>query len=815
MADTRTEPPRHAPDLPEPEVEAPTENRGIGTSAPRKEDAEFITGQGRYVDDIRLPGMQYLAFTRSPHAHAEIIGIDVSRALAIPGVTAVFTADDLHFEGGVPCGSNPTGDAKQPERPPLARGKVRMVGEPVAVVVAESRYAAADAAEAVEVTYEPLPAVVDVEEAAADGAPQVHDDAPANLCCTIRHETDGFADAVAGAEVVVKQRIVNQRIAPVAIEPRGVIAQYIPASQEVTLYSSTQVPHFVRTFVAVVCGISEAKVRVIAPDVGGGFGSKLNTYAEEYVAVAVSRALGGTPVKWIESRSENMLATTHGRDHVQYAELYATAEGRIVGFKVHVLSAMGAYLQLLSPTIPHLGLFVATGAYDIRNFSIAIDCIFTNTTPTDALRGAGRPEAIHTIERMVDLLARKLGLDPVEVRRKNFAREFPYAAPSGVEYDSGDYDKPLDRALELIDYDNLRLEQQQARSEGRLMGIGFSTYVEICGFAPSAVTKAIGISAPGWESSTLRIHPTGKATVITGTSPHGQSHATTWSQIIESELGIAFDDVEVIHGDTAFAPYGLGTYGSRSLAVGGTALYKSIEKVKHKARTIAAHMLEASPDDLEWKVDRFQVKGSPDRAKTIADVIGAAWAADDLPEGVEPGLEETTFFDPPNCTFPFGCHICVSEVDPETGKVELKRYVAVDDCGRQINPMIVDGQVQGGIAHSVGQALFEETVYDDDGQCLTTTLVDYMIPTAAEIPAIETDRTETLSPTNPLGVKGIGEAGTIAATAAIVNSVCDALDIEHIDMPLQPERVWRVLQGLREETPVAAAPMETKGGGAS
>jgi aerobic carbon-monoxide dehydrogenase large subunit len=813
MAETRTEPPRESPQLPEPELEAP-EGNGIGTATLRKEDAEFITGQGRYVDDIQLPGMRYLSFVRSPHAHAEITRIETARALEMPGVTAVFTIDDLQFEGGVPCGSNPTGDAKQPERPMLARGKVRMVGEPVAVVVAETRYAAADGAAAVEVDYEPLPAVADVEQAVAEGAPQVHDDVPGNLCCTIAHETDGFADAVAGAEVVVKQRIVNQRLTPVAIEPRGVVAQYIPASEEVTLYSSTQVPHFVRTFVAVVCGISEAKVRVIAPDVGGGFGSKLNTYAEEYVAVAVSRALGGTPVKWTEGRSENMLATTHGRDHVQFAELYATGDGEIVGVKLHILSAMGAYLQLLSPTIPHLGVFVATGVYDIPNLSISIDCVFTNTTPTDALRGAGRPEAIHTIERMVDLLARRLELDPVDVRRKNFIREFPATVASGVQYDSGDYDKTLDRALELIDYEELRLEQQRAKAEGRLMGIGFSTYVEICGLAPSAVTNAMGIGAPGWESSTLRIHPTGKATVITGTSPHGQGHATTWSQIVESELGIAFDDVEVIHGDTAFAPYGLGTYGSRSLAVGGTALYKSIEKVKEKARTIAAHMLEASPDDLEWHAGRFQVKGSPDRAHTIADVIGAAWAAADLPEGVEPGLEETTFFDPPNCTFPFGCHVCVTEVDRETGKVEIKRYLAVDDCGRQINPMIVDGQVQGGVAHSIGQALFEETVYDENGQCLTTTLVDYMLPSAAEIPPIETERTETLSPTNPLGVKGIGEAGTIAATAAIVNSVCDALDIEHIDMPLQPERVWRVLQGM-EEKPVEASPMETKGGGVS
>ena len=800
--------------LPEPEVRAPEEDRGIGTRTLRKEDAEFITGQSRYVDDIKLPGMLHLAFVRSPFGHAEIRGVDASRALALPGVVAVYTAADLPFEGGVPCASNPTADAKQPERPPLARGKVRMTGEPVAVVVAESRYAAADGAEAVDVDYEPLPVVVDSERALEDGAAQVHEDVPGNLCCSIVHETPGFADAVAHAEVVVKQRIVNQRLTPVAIEPRGVVAQYTPATDEVTLYTSTQVPHFVKTFVSVVNGTSEAKVRVIAPDVGGGFGSKLNTYAEEYVAVAVSKALGGLPVKWIEGRSENMLATTHGRDHVQYGELYATADGRIVGLRLRVLANMGAYLQLLSPSIPHLTLFMGTGVYEIPNYSCQVDCVFTNTTPVDAYRGAGRPEATHAIERLVDILARELELDPVEVRRRNFVREFPYATASGLAYDSGDYDRTLERALELVGYDELRREQERARAEGRLMGIGLSTYVEICGLAPSAVTKGIGISAPGWESSTVRVHPTGKVTVITGTCPHGQGHATTWSQIVESELGVRFDDVEVIHGDTAFAPYGLGTYGSRSLAVGGTALYRSIQKVKDKARQIAAHMLEASVDDLEFERGRFFVKGSPDRSHSIEEVIANAWTADDLPEGVEPGLEETTFHDPPNFTFPFGCHVCVTEVDRETGKVEIKRYLAVDDCGRVINPMIVDGQVHGGVAQSIGQALFEETVYDDDGQCLTATLVDYMIPSAAEIPPIETERTETPSPVNPLGVKGVGEAGTIAATAAIVNSVCDALDLDHLDMPLQPERVWRALHG-RGEKPVAAAPLETKGGGTS
>jgi aerobic carbon-monoxide dehydrogenase large subunit len=772
----------------------PENGNGIGVAALRKEDAEHLTGEARFVDDIAFPGMLHLAFARSTHGHANLGAIDVSPALEVPGVVAVFTAADLQFHGGVPCGSNPTGDAKQPPRPILATGKVRMVGEPVAIVAAETKYAAADGAAAVVVDYDPLPVVTGVEEAIAEGAPQLHEEAPGNLCCTLVSDTGGFDEAVAGAEVVIKQRLVNQRLTPVPIEPRGVVAQYQPSTGELTLYTSTQIPHFVKTFVSVINGTSEAKVRVIAPDVGGAFGSKLNTYAEEYAAVAASKALGGRPVKWIETRSEAMLATTHGRDHVQDLELYATSEGRILGLKVRALANMGAYLQLLAPTIPHLTLFMAPGVYDIANYSCEIDCVFTNTTPTDAYRGAGRPEATHLIERLVDILARRIGADPVEVRRKNFAREFPYSSASGLSYDSGDYDKTLDRALELVDYEALRRKQADARAEGRLVGIGLSTYVEVCGLAPSAVTKAIGVAAPGWESSTVRVHPTGKVTVITGTAPHGQGHATTWSQIVESELGIPFDDVEVIHGDTAFAPYGLGTYGSRSLAVGGTALYRSIGKVKEKAKLIAAHRLEIDPGDLEYVGGRFSVKGSPERAMSMVEVIGAAWVADDLPEGVEPGLEETTFHDPPNFTYPFGCHVCVVDVDRDTGRVSIDRYVAVDDCGRVVNPMIVDGQVHGGVAQSIAQALLEETVYDENGQLVTGNLVDYMIPSAAELPPIETDRTETLTPVNPLGAKGIGEAGSIAATAAVVNAVCDALDVDHLDMPLQPERVWRALR---------------------
>ena len=769
---------------------------GIGSSVKRKEDPELIVGRGRYVDDIRMPGMLHLAFVRSPHAHADIVGIDTAAALAVLGVVGVFTAADLPFQGGVPCASNPTGDAKQPLRPPLAVGRVRMVGEPVAVVAAESRYAAADGAAAVLVDYRQLPAVAGCVEAAAPGAPQLHEIAPGNLCCTLAAETPGFAEAVAGAEVVVRQRIVNQRVTPVPIETRGVVAHFNTANDEVTLTTSTQVPHFVKTFVAIVNGVSEAKVRVITPDVGGGFGAKLNCYAEEFVAVAVSKALDGATVKWSETRAENMVAMTHGRDQVQDVELHATADGRLIGLKVHIYANMGAYLQLLSPSIPGLTMGMLTGPYLIPNLSATVENVFTNTTPTDAYRGAGRPEATHLLERVMDILARRIGIDAAELRRRNFVQEFPYTTPTGMVYDSGDYGTTLDEALRLWAADTEGAARaERARAAGRKVGTGLCSWVEVCGIGPSAVMAASGIGAPGWESATVRLHPTGKATVITGTSPHGQGHATSWSQIIETRLGIPFDDVEVIHGDTAFAPYGLGTYGSRSLAVGGTAVWNAAERIKEKARKIAAHKLEAAVEDVDFEAGRFFVKGSPERGTTIQEVAWAGWIAHDMPQGVEPGFDETTFFDPPNMTFPFGTHLCEVAVDTETGKVEILRYLAVDDCGNVVNPMIVDGQVHGGVAQGIAQALFEETVFDEQGQPLTVGLVDYMIPSAAELPSIRTARTVTPTPVNPLGAKGVGEAGTIAASAAVVNAACAALDLDHLDMPLQPARVWAALNG--------------------
>jgi carbon-monoxide dehydrogenase large subunit len=769
------------------------EFKGVGESVLRKEDAPFVTGEGRYVDDIKLPGMLHMAIVRSPHAHAKIVSIDGAAALATKGVTAVVTAADLTFAAGVPCASNPTGEARQPVRPQLATDKVRHLGEPVAVVIATDRYAARDGVDAVVVEYEPLPPVIGVEYARSPGAPLVHDDIPDNTCVVITQKTDGVDEAFAHAEVTVKQVFHNQRLIPTPIEPRGVVAHWIPSSDELTVYTSTQIPHFVRTFLAICCNVSEAKVRVVAPDVGGGFGSKLNCYAEEFIAAAVSRHVAA-PVKWIEERSEAMTATIHGRAQDAHMEIAATRDGRITGLRVEFVQDCGSYLQLLTPTIAHLTLFMAPGAYDIQAVDITVTEIFTNTTPTDAYRGAGRPEATHAIERIMDMLAAEVGISREEVRRRNFIQEFPWASPTGIVYDSGDYEKTLAKLEELRDSDE-RFEQRkrEAATRGKLLGRGISTYVEICGLAPSAVTHAVGLTPGGWETSTVRVHPTGKVTVITGTSPHGQGHATSWSQIVESELGIPFDDVEVIHGDTAFAPYGLGTYGSRSLAVGGTAVYRAAGQVRDKAKAVAAHMLEASPDDLEFDAGTFRVKGSPDKSIGMGEVAFRAWQGFDMPEGYDPGLDETVFHDPPNFTFPFGAHGAEVEVDKATGKVEITRYIAVDDCGNLVNPMIVNGQVHGGVAQSIGQALYEGAVYDDDGVLLTSSMVDYIIPSAVEVPLIETHHTITPSPVNPLGVKGIGEAGTIAATPALVGAVCDAVGAADLDMPLHSETVWRAL----------------------
>jgi carbon-monoxide dehydrogenase large subunit len=692
-------------------------------------------------------------------------------------------------------------DIKMPPHHPVAVDKVRHVGDAVAVVLADSRDAARDALEAIVVEYEVLPAVVDEERAMAADAPVLHDDLGTNISFTWNIGGGDVVAALNSADHVIKQRIVNQRLIPNAIEPRAVVAHWSAPQEELTVWTSSQVPHLVRLLLAMMSGIPEQKIRVIAPDVGGAFGSKLYLYAEEMLVACLAR-LTGRPIKWTEERRENFLATTHGRACIQDVEVGCLKDGTITALKVHNIANLGAYLSTFAPGIPTV-LFgvMLSGAYKIPNIACTVDGVFTNTVPVDAYRGAGRPEAAHVMERVADLVADTTGLDAAEVRRRNFIapESFPYTTQTGVTYDSGEYANALARALEAVDYDGLKREQGERRQRGdrHQLGIGLSTYVEICGMAPSQVLGAVGGQAGGWESATVRVHPTGKVTVLTGSSSHGQSHETTFAQIVAEELGIPMEDIDIVHGDTAKVQFGIGTFGSRSSAVGGTAIYRSVGKIKEKAAKIAAHLLEASVDDLEFADGKFQVKGAPDRVKTVQDVALMAFLAHNYPPDLEPGLEATTFHDPSNFTWPFGTHVCVTEVDTETGQIEVRRYVAVDDCGRIINPMIVDGQVQGGIAQGMAQALYEEGRYDEGGQLVSGSLMDYAVPTAHQLPTFETHHTVTPTPVNPMGVKGIGEAGTIAASAAVVNSVVDALSnlgIKHIDMPLRPERVWRAIQ---------------------
>ncbi|MFO7246109.1 MAG: molybdopterin cofactor-binding domain-containing protein [Thermaerobacter sp.] len=776
--------------------------RVLGRVVRRKEDPRLITGTGSYVDDLRLPGMLHMAVVRSPHAHARITGIDTGRARSMPGVRAVITGEEVKdLCGPMPVGWSLQG-LKAPVKYPLALDRVRHVGEAVAVVVAESPAAAADGAEAVQVGYEPLPAVTDPEAAMQDGSPLVWDDVPNNIAARFPLSGGDIEDAFRKADRVVKLRLVNQRLVPVPMEPRGVVAQAHPISGELTLWSSTQIPHILHALLPGLLNVPETRVRIVAPDVGGGFGCKLNLYAEEILAGALSLKLG-RPVKWIERRSEHFMATIHGRDQINHVEAAVSGDGRILGIRARIIADIGAYHQLLTPAIPTFTPFMMSGVYAIPALDVEVIEVFTNKTPTDAYRGAGRPEATYLLERLVDTVARELGLDPVEVRRRNFikADQFPYNTVSGLTYDSGDYEGALNKLLEKIDYEGFRRQQQEARQQGRLLGIGFSTYVEICGLAPSRIWGALGAGIGGWESATVRISPAGRVTVVTGTSPHGQGHQTSWSQIVAETLGVNYEDVEVLHGDTAVAPHGLDTYGSRSAAVGGTAVYMASVKLREKARRIAAHVLEASVDDVEFQVvdgqGRFHVKGAPQRHVTLAQVAAAAFTAHNLPDDVEPGMEATVFYDPTNFTYPFGAHACIVEVDPEDGRVKILRYVAVDDCGNVINPQLVEGQVHGGLAQGIAQALYEGVVYDEQGQLLTASLTDYAVPTAADLPSFETDRTVTPSPTNPLGVKGVGEAGTIGSTPCVVNAVIDALahlGVRHIDMPLRPSRVWAAIQ---------------------
>jgi len=764
----------------------------VGKRVRRQEDPRLLTGTAVYLDDIKMPGMRHACIVRSPHAAARIQGIDTKAARERPGVTAVFTGADVGSLGAVPCAASLPG-LRVPRHALLAQDRVYYQGHPVAVVVATDRYVARDAADLVEVNYEPLPAVADPEKALAEGAAAVHPEWPDNIAFTFHQEGGDTEKAFREAEVVVRQRITSQRLIPTAMETRGVVADWRAGEKSLTLYSSTQIPHLLRTLVAGILGMPENHLRVVTPEVGGGFGSKLNVYAEEALMAFIAMRID-KPVKWVESRRENFQATIHGRGHVDYFELAARRDGTMLGLKLKLIQDLGAYLQLLTPAIPTLSVLMMPGLYKFKNVSADIIGVFTNCVPTDAYRGAGRPEATHGIERMVDILAAELKMDPAEIRLKNFvgADEFPYATATGLSYDSGNYAAPLKEALAQAGYAELRAEQARARQEGRLMGIGLSTYGEICALGPSPA-----LPAGGWESATVKIEPTGKVTVLTGASPHGQGEETTFAQVVADELGVEMGDVLVVHGDTSVVQYGIGTFGSRATAVGGAALYYALQDLKAKVRKFGAMMLECDEVTLANGacVDEKSGKSVP-----FSEVAAAAYHAKKLPPHTEPGLVSTHFWEPPNFTFPFGAHLVVSEVDVETGAIEIRRYIAVDDCGKIINPLLVAGQVHGGVAQGLGQALWEEAVYDETGQLVTGELTDYAVPKAHLMPWIESSHTETPSPVNPLGVKGVGEAGTIGCSPAVVNSVVDALSplgVRHIDMPLTPEKIWRLAQGGR------------------
>jgi carbon-monoxide dehydrogenase large subunit len=793
----------------------PGGNGYVGQALKRKEDPRLITGRATYVDDMVMAGQLHVAFVRSTEAHARIVSIDASAALEREDVEAVFTGADI-TDMAAPCvffWKPPGVDVRVPDHWPLARDKVGYVGQCVAAVIGRDKYSVVDAAEEVLVEYDPLPVVVDPEAALEGSSPTVHDEYDTN---SVFEWSIGGGDVDAGladADVVVERRIVNHRTAGAAIEPRGVLATW--QADRLTLYSSTQIPHIARVVLSIQLGISEDRIRVVAPEVGGGFGSKLQVYGEEVFACYASRKLN-RPVKWVATRSEDMSTTHHGRDNITYAKLGAKRDGTLTAIHAKVVQDCGSYHLIEGPVIPTFASCVITGCYQIPNVKCDVVGVFTNKFTTDAIRGAGRPEGIHVIETMMDQLAAELGMDPLELRRKNFipADGFPAELVHGMVYDSGNYQGSLDKLLTHVDVEAFRREQAELRERGIYRGLGFSTYVEICGLAPSRVLgpPVWGMQGGYFESALVRVHPTGSVTAYTGTSPHGQGHETGFAQIVADRLGVTPDQVEVMHGDTATGPFGKDTYGSRTLAVGGEAIVRAANKVVDKARRIVAHKLEAAPEDIEVRDGKFSVKGSPDKAMTLAEVAGEAYIPIDLPEDLEPGLEETSFYDPENFTWPFGAHACVVDVDVETGKVKVVRYVAVDDCGPAINPLLIDGQVHGGIVHTIGQALYEQVVYDAEGQLATGTFVDYALPSAAEIPTFETDRTETPSPVNTLGVKGVGEAGTIGATPAIGNAVIDALrplGVTFVNLPYTPMRVW---QAIQEAKGAGEGPRETEQG---
>ncbi|QRE78933.1 molybdopterin-dependent oxidoreductase [Rhodococcus ruber] len=779
----------------------------IGQARRRKEDEHLVTGRTRWTDNLVLPGMLHMAILRSPFAHARITSIDTSEARQRPGVVAVLTGADASPEqGSLPCAWVITPDMKIPPAPSLAVDTVNFAGEAVAVVVARSAYEAHDALEAIDVDYDDLPVVLDLADAARDGADLVHPDLGTNVSATWTFDsaeagTGGDVEqAIRDAEVVVERTFRQQRLIPAFMEPRSVVVD--PTGPQITVWSATQVPHILKIMLAMTLGIPEHKLRVIAPDVGGGFGGKLQVTPEELLALLVARRLG-KPVKYTETRSESMVAAHHGRDQIQKLTLAARRDGTVVGLKVELLADMGAYLRLVTPGVPILGAFMFNGIYKFGAYHFSCTNVFTNKVPTDAYRGAGRPEATFGIERIMDELAAELSMDPLELRAKNWIRheEFPFDTVAGLTYDSGNYEAATAKARDLFHYDELRREQEERRrrNDPVQLGIGVSTFTEMCGLAPSRVLGSLNYGAGGWEHAAIRMLPTGRVEVVTGSSSHGQGHETAWSQIVADRLGVPFEDVEVLHGDTQTSPRGLDTYGSRSLAVGGVAVVKAAEKVIAKARPIAAHMMECSEDDLEFTEGRFRVRGT-EKAVGMSDIALAVFTAADLPEGIEPNLDSEATYDPDNFSFPHGTHLCATEVDTETGQVRIRSYVCVDDVGHVVNPLIVEGQVHGGLAQGIAQALYEEAVHDESGTLLSGSFAEYLLPSAADLPTFTTDRTETPATGNPLGVKGVGESGTIASTPAVVNAVLDAvrhLGVRDIEMPCTPMRVWHAVESAR------------------
>jgi aerobic carbon-monoxide dehydrogenase large subunit len=804
----------------------------VGKARRRKEDARLIAGRTRWTDNLTLPGMLHMAILRSPMAHARITGIDTAAAREMPGVLAVLTGADLaEAQGSLPCAWPITEDMKSPAAPSMAVDKVNFAGEAVALVLARSAYEAADALEAIDVDYDELPVVLDMRAAIADGADLVHDDLGTNSSATWIFDsgeagTGGDVEqAISGAEVLIERTYRQQRLIPAFMEPRSVVVD--PTGEQYTMWSATQIPHILRLMLAMTLSVPEHKIRVIAPDVGGGFGGKLQVTPEEVLTFLAARKIG-KPVKYTESRSESLLAAHHGRDQIQKLTLSATRDGTVTGLKVELLADMGAYLRLVSPGVPILGAFMYNAIYKFPAYRFVCTNVFTNKVPTDAYRGAGRPEATFAIERLMDELAVELDMDPMKVREKNWIKheEFPFTTVCGLTYDSGNYEAATAKAMELFGYDALRTEQRERRERGDTvqLGIGISTFTEMCGLAPSRVLGSLSYGAGGWEHAAVRMLPTGKVEVVTGSSPHGQGHETAWSQIVADQLGVPFEDVEVLHGDTQSSQRGMDTYGSRSLTVGAMAVVMATDKVKAKAAKIAAHMLEANEDDVEFTAGSFGVKGAGAEAKSVSiqDVSLAVFAAHDLPDGVEPNLDSEATFDPENFSFPHGTHLCATEVDTETGRVTIRSYVCVDDIGKVINPLIVEGQVHGGLAQGIAQALFEEAVHDESGTLTTGTLADYLVPSAADLPSFVTDRTESPSTTNVLGVKGVGEAGTIASTPAVVNAVVDAVrhfGVADIQMPCTPMRVWQAIRtgrsdagGLGSEAGGGLGSIDTSGG---